>query len=141
MAARLGVSADTIRYYERRGLFPKAARNSSGYRLYSEASLARIQFVRNALRFGFSLKQIANFLGSRASGHPPCHDVRSAGQRILAEMDRQIEELTVARAEIRKTLIEWDQKLAHTPTGAPAHLLDTLTPASPAAPKAKLRRL
>ena len=104
VAARVGVSADTLRYYERRGLLPKAARSRSGYRLYSEASVARIQFVRNALRFGFSLKQIAQFLTSRAAGQPPCHDVRSAGQRILAEMDRQIEELTQARAEIRKTL-------------------------------------
>lgn len=138
-AARAGVSADTLRYYERRGVLPKAARNSVGYRLYSEASLARIQFVRNALRFGFSLKEITLFLGSRDAGRPPCHDVRVAGERILAEMDRQLEELTVARAAVRKTLLEWDQLLARAPAGTPARLLDTLTPTSASASKGKLR--
>ena len=55
-AAHAGVSPDTLRYYERRGALPKAARTSAGYRVYSEEAVVRVQFARNALRFGFSLK-------------------------------------------------------------------------------------
>ena len=53
-AARTGVSADTIRYYERIGLLPAPPRSDGGYRRYSEEGLARIVFVRSAARFGFT---------------------------------------------------------------------------------------
>lgn len=125
-AAHAGVSADTLRYYERRGALPKAARTSTGYRVYSEEAVARVRFVRNALRFGFSLRQIARFVQSRDAGHPPCREVRAAAERILTEMDRQIEELQAARADVRDALVDWDRRLACTPDGAPARLLETL---------------
>jgi DNA-binding transcriptional MerR regulator len=125
-AAHAGVSPDTLRYYERRGALPKPARTSAGYRVYSEEALVRVQFVRNALRFGFSLKQIARFVQARDAGHPPCREVRAAAQRILIEMDRQIDELHAARATVRDVLVEWDRRLARTPDGAAARLLGTL---------------
>ena len=136
-AARAGVSPDTLRYYERRGALPKAARTSTGYRVYSEEAVARVRFVRNALRFGFSLKQIARFVQSRDAGHPPCRDVRAAAERILGEMDRQIEELQAARADVRDALVDWDRRLAGTPDGAPARLLETL----PSPPHERVTRL
>jgi DNA-binding transcriptional MerR regulator len=129
-AAHAGVSPDTLRYYERRGALPKPARTTAGYRLYSEEAVARVHFVRNALRFGFSLKQIARFAQSRDAGQPPCREVRAAAERILTEMDRQIEELQAARATVRDALVDWDRRLARTPDGAPARLLETLPPSA-----------
>ena len=126
-ARRAGTSPDTLRYYERAGVLPKPLRSPSGYREYSEAAIARIRFVRNALTFGFSLRQIASFIRARDSGSPPCHEVRRAGQRILDEMDRQIEELLAARDTVRETLGAWDHRLARTTTGTSANLLDMLT--------------
>ena len=41
-------------------------------------------------------------------------------------MDRQIAELTAARAEMARTLADWERRLAQTPEGAPAHLLESL---------------
>ena len=55
LAERSGVSADTIRYYERIGLMSKAARTSAGYRESSESAIDRVRLVQNALRFGFTL--------------------------------------------------------------------------------------
>ncbi|PYY01499.1 MAG: hypothetical protein DMG62_20695 [Acidobacteria bacterium] len=123
-----GVSPDTLRYYERMGVLPKIERTDSGYRWYSEAMLERIRFVRNALRFGFSLKQVTTFLQARDSGHAPCREVRAAAEEILARVDRQIDELKAARRAIRHTLAEWDQRLSRTPNGEPAHLLRALNP-------------
>ena len=141
VAALVGVSADTVRYYEKKHVLPKPLRTDGGYRLYPPESVERIAFVRNAMRFGFTLKQIAIFLRSRRAGRPPCGDVRAAAERMLAEMDRQIVELTEARGAVRRTLTEWDGRLAVTPPGARAGLLDALTPASPSATPPSRRRL
>jgi DNA-binding transcriptional MerR regulator len=58
-ARRLGVSAATLRLYERRGLMPRAARTANGYRKYTQADLERARMVRRARRAGLTLKQIA----------------------------------------------------------------------------------
>ena len=131
VASRVGVSPDTLRYYERKGVLPTPHRTQAGYRVYPAESVERIGFVRNALRFGFTVKQMASFMASRESGRPPCREVRATAGRMLAEMDRQITELREARAAIRRVLAGWDGQLAATPAGEAARLLATLAPDSP----------
>jgi DNA-binding transcriptional MerR regulator len=132
-AEEAGISRDTLRHYERVGVLPKAARTTGGYRQYPQSTVRRIRFVRNALRFGFSLKQIAQFLRARDSGGAPCREVRHTAAQMASEMDKQIDEMIAARAAIRQMLAEWDQRLAMTPVGRPARLLDALTSQSPSA--------
>ncbi len=133
-AARAGVSADTIRHYERIGALPAAPRTASGYRRYSDASLAQVAVVRNAVRLGFPLKDLAAFFNARAQGRPPCRSVRAAGQRLLDGLDRQMTELAQARASLARMLTQWDAALERTPEGCAAHLLSSLAdlPAQPA---------
>jgi DNA-binding transcriptional MerR regulator len=132
LATRAGVSADTIRYYEKLGVVPKASRTAAGYRQYPETVINRIALVRNAQRFGFSLDQIAAFLRVREGGGKPCLEVRAAAQRLLDAVDRQIDDLTAAREQMRETLHDWDARLASTPAHLPARLLETLkTPKTP----------
>lgn len=126
IAKSAGVSPDTIRYYERLGLIPKPARSPAGYRQYPPSAVDRVTLVRQALRFGFSLRDVGRFLRIRASGGAPCSDVRAAARRILAAVDQQIAELTAARETIRQTLENWDQRLAHTRANRPAHLLESI---------------
>src|SRR5690349_865633 len=114
-AARAGVSADTIRYYERQGVVPAAARTPAGYRVYSEQTVARIQLVKNAVRFGFAVKELAAFLTACDAGRPPCQKVRAAGDRLLSEMDRRLAEMVEAREQMRATLATWDRALEGTP--------------------------
>lgn len=125
VAKQAGVSPDTLRYYERIGLLFGIGRTDSGYRLYSESVLEQISLVRNALRFGFSLKQVADFLRARQAGHAPCHAVRAAGEEILSRVNEQIRELHQARSEIRRTLRDWDRRLQKI-DGEPARLLQSL---------------
>jgi DNA-binding transcriptional MerR regulator len=131
-ARRADVSPDLIRYYERVGLLPRSQRTAGGFRRYSDDTVARLRFVRNAIRFGFTSKELAGFLKARDSGRPPCHAVRSAGQRLLKEMDDHLAVLQAARAAMAETLAAWDGILAKTSPGASAQLL-TLLPDVPRA--------
>jgi MerR family transcriptional regulator, copper efflux regulator len=123
VARRAGVSRDLIRYYERVGLLPVAPRTAGGYRYYSDETIARVLLVRNAIRFGFSSKELQGFLKARDNGRPPCMSVRAAGERLLHEMDEQLARLRESRTVMAKTLAAWDKRLERTPAGAPAHLL------------------
>jgi MerR family copper efflux transcriptional regulator len=126
LAERSGVSTDTIRYYERIGLMPKATRTSAGYREYGESAISQVRLVQNALHFGFSLKQVGAFLGVRRGGGAPCQNVRAAGAKILEAIERQIAELAVSRESIKETLTLWDLRLSQTPEGRQARLLEAL---------------
>jgi len=132
VAAATGESRDTIRYYERIGLVPRAARTDAGYRQYRDGIIRRLGLIRNAQRFGFSLKEIAGFLGVRDGGGKPCHDVRAAAGRLIVAIDRQIAELVATRKQMRKTLRTWDRTLAATPPDRPAYLLERMTTAKTA---------
>jgi DNA-binding transcriptional MerR regulator len=139
LAARAGVTTDTIRYYERIGLLPRAKRNAAGYREYSESDIDQIGLVRNAVSFGFSLKEVAKFLNVRKTGGTPCRDVRATAARMLAAVDQQIEDLLATRKRMSETLRTWDTRLAHTPTGCPAHLLAYLEGKATTPPRFRLK--
>ena len=63
------VNAETIRYYERRGLLPKPPRTPSGYRVFSSDAVRRVRFIKRAQGLGFSLKEIKALLALRVD---PC---------------------------------------------------------------------
>jgi DNA-binding transcriptional MerR regulator len=139
LAERSGVSADTIRYYERIGLMPKVARTPTGYREYGESAIDRVRLVQNALRFGFSLKQVVEFLGVRQAGGAPCKNVRAAGAKILEAIERQIAELTLSRESVKETLKLWDWRLSQTPEGRLARLLEALPTSEGQSPLGRCR--
>jgi len=126
VAAMSGLTPDTIRYYERRGLLPTPARTPGGYRQYSESVVRRLALIRNAQQFGFSLSAIAGFLRVREAGGRPCHDVRAAAQRMLEAMERQLADLLSTRRRMRRTLKHWDRTLEQTPPDRQARLLEHL---------------
>lgn len=57
-----GISAKMIRHYESIGLIPPASRTFANYRLYSDADLHRLRFIKRARSLGFSMKQIEALL-------------------------------------------------------------------------------
>src|SRR3989442_1061616 len=56
------VNIQTIRYYERRGLFPTPRRSPAGYRQYADDAVARLRFIKHAQELGFSLQEIQELL-------------------------------------------------------------------------------
>ena len=62
VAAAADVNIQTIRYYERRGLFPTPRRTPAGYRQYADDAVARLRFIKHAQELGFSLNEIQGLL-------------------------------------------------------------------------------
>lgn len=89
-AAQAGVSADTLRYYEKSGLLPLARKSKSGYRIYSKDDLQRIGFIKKAQRTGFSLDEIKDLLKLRTEGSACCRDVRSIAVQKRLEIEHKI---------------------------------------------------
>src|SRR5437667_2478865 len=74
------VNAETIRYYERRGLLPKPPRTPSGYRVFSSDAVRRVRFIKRAQGLGFSLKEIKALLALRVDPCSSCGDVRKRAE-------------------------------------------------------------
>src|SRR4029078_7507815 len=87
LARLAGVSSDTLRHYERKGVLPKPLRLSNGYRKYPANSLDRVRLIRRALDVGFTLAELARFMKARDRGQAPCREVRALAAEKLAELE------------------------------------------------------
>jgi DNA-binding transcriptional MerR regulator len=104
VACRVGVSADTVRYYERIGLLPAPARTAADHRRYDESVVDRLLFIQGAQRLGLPLAEIGELLGLREGGQCPCEPAAGLLARRLADLDRQIGELSELRERLRRFL-------------------------------------
>ncbi len=77
LAKTAGVNIETIRYYERRGLLPEPTRKESGYRLYSDEDVKRLQIILRAKELGFALREIQELLELRVDVKTNCDEVRT----------------------------------------------------------------
>ena len=126
LARLTGVSTDTLRHYERKGLLPLPPRTAGGYRRYPNEAVARVRLIQRSLAIGFSLGELARVLEERAAGGAPCQKVRGIVQGRLADLNQQLADLELLKRDLHAILDDWDARLAHTPTGEQAHLLDAL---------------
>jgi DNA-binding transcriptional MerR regulator len=126
LAKASGVSADTLRHYERKGVLPFIRRSSNGYREYPPQALDRILLVRRALAVGFTLDELASILKVRDRGGAPCREVRAMAVSKLSELETQLRELLALRDYLRKTVTLWDERLSKTDAGEQAGLLEAL---------------
>ena len=131
LARLAGVSADTLRYYERRNLLPDAPRSASGYRLFPPEALARVRLIRGALSIGFSVPELAAIFRERDRGGVPCSRVRTLAADKLATLEAQLRDLHSWRRELKATLAEWDHLLRKTPRGQRAGLLEAFVASHP----------
>lgn len=110
LAAQAGVTAKTLRYYERIGLLPPPTRLTSGYRDYNPKGLDRLGFIRAAAAVGLSLGEIRQVVALRDRGQAPCDHVYELLRRRTAEVDERIEELQRLRRDL-KTLTKRAERL------------------------------
>jgi DNA-binding transcriptional MerR regulator len=99
-AKRIGVSKKAIRLYEERGLLPSVRRSQSGYRLFDDADLGVLRFIRQARAIGLGLDEIKDVLALQRSGQQTCGRVAALLDAHIAEIDRTVSELYDLRATL-----------------------------------------
>lgn len=102
LAKATGIGIDAIRFYEKSGLLPKAARRASGYREYTDEDLRRLAFVARARELEFSLDEIAELLRLRSPGSSGVSEVKRLVQTKLDVLDKKI----LHMRQLRKALDE-----------------------------------
>jgi DNA-binding transcriptional MerR regulator len=100
LAAAEGVSVETVRFYQRRGLLAEPPRRGAGYREYSEADRARLVFIRRARALGFTLSEIAELVGPAQA--QSSDQIAAAAQAKVAAIDEQVRDLLRLRCRLRQ---------------------------------------
>jgi DNA-binding transcriptional MerR regulator len=107
LAGRSGLPVKTLRYYEELGLLPAIGRSEGGFRLFAEASLRRLEFIRRLKTLGLSLEEIQGCLAVHDAGELPCGDIEIQLGRQIERIDGQIKELRQLRKELQGLLAGW----------------------------------
>jgi DNA-binding transcriptional MerR regulator len=76
------------------------ARTASGYRLYTDAEIARLRFIAIARQLGLHIDQVGEILAAAQGGRRPCRTTNQLLERRISEIDRAIAELSILRAAL-----------------------------------------
>ncbi|MFZ0796462.1 MAG: heavy metal-responsive transcriptional regulator [Terriglobales bacterium] len=110
-AQRAHLSIDTIRFYERKTLLPRAPRTAGQFRLYTADDVARLTFIKQMQGLGFSLQEIKQLLDLRDRGGHACREVRNLLSSKLAEIRSKIRDLQNLEHELVDDLQKCDREL------------------------------
>jgi MerR family transcriptional regulator, copper efflux regulator len=99
-AAAAGLSPKAVRLYEARRLLAAPTRTAAGYRLYTDADIARLRFIAAARQLGLHVDQVAEILNAAHDGQRPCATTNQLLDRRIGEIDRVIAELSGLRATL-----------------------------------------
>jgi len=107
------LTADAIRFYERRALLPKAPRTAGRFRLYGREDVARLAFIRQMQDLGFSLREIKQLLDLREHRQHACREVRDFLTLKLTTVRSKILELEKLEAQLALDLRKCKRELKH----------------------------
>lgn len=127
VAERAGLTAPTVRYYESIGLLKKPARSGCGYRRYSDATVAELEFIKKARALGFSLEEIGEIVQLTRSGKRPCARVMDLAKARLEDVDEQMRRLSAFRKQLAAEISRWEAPLESGCDGM-CELIDSSTP-------------
>jgi MerR family copper efflux transcriptional regulator len=97
-----GLTSKTIRFYEEKGIIPKARRADNGYRFYTEDQLETLGFIKRARGLGFSLDECKQLLDLQHNPDRASAEVKEKVQENLARVQDQIEHLEGIKSSLMK---------------------------------------
>ena len=114
VAHQTGVSVETLRYYEKRRLLKAPQRTDGGFRVYPEAVVGQVQFIKQAQSLGLTLDDIQQIVTGpqRRSHAPSCRKVRDLLTRRIVDIDARIKELEAFRRVLHDRLAWCERALA-----------------------------
>lgn len=101
---KVGISADTLRYYEKIKLLPSINRTDSGIRVYEDTDISRLRFIQRAQKMRFRLKEISALLSMREDPQHAREEVRLLTRKKLDEIEKHLGELQYLRNELQLLL-------------------------------------
>jgi DNA-binding transcriptional MerR regulator len=104
VSERLGLSNDTLRYYEKIGLLPRVSRNLSGLRAYNDKDISSLYFIQRAQKMNFTLAEISELMRMREAPQTARPKVRGLTRRKLNEIETYLADLKALRDELRLLL-------------------------------------
>ena len=117
LAARSGVSIDTLRYYDRLGVLRPTGRTAGRFRLYAADSVTRVRFVKHARRHGLTLAQVRELLDLGGTpGRAQCRRMRDALAASIADVELRLVQLAAFRELLATNLSSCERALAE-PSG------------------------
>lgn len=103
LAAATGVSTDTLRLYEARGLI-RSERRANGYRAFDPSTAGLIRTVRLAQRLGFTLREVAEVMEPLQDAALPAARIQEMLTTKLADVDLRIADLNALRSLLQTRL-------------------------------------
>ena len=104
LAKKAGCQVVTIRYYEKEGLLPEPERSDSNYRIYSEADIERLRFIRHCRRHGMKLSEIRELLAFKDNPQADCSWVKGMIAGHIEGVNEQIASLVHLKAHLDNLL-------------------------------------
>jgi Cu(I)-responsive transcriptional regulator len=125
-AKATGIKVVTLRYYERAGLVASPARTGGNYRVYTDADVSRLRFIRRCRDLGFTLSQVRELLRLSSKEDQKCSEVDRITRRHLDEVEAKISDLRRLARVLRRISrsCRGDGLIAHCP------IIEALSPAS-----------
>ena len=99
-ARRAGLTVKTVRYYANIGMVIPRQDETSGYRIYGEDDVAKLQFVGKARRFDFSVEECRELLGLYEDRNRPSREVKALTMKKVEEIDARLVELQSLKDEL-----------------------------------------
>lgn len=108
---KTGVSADTIRYYERIGLIPRVSRNENGVRKFNDEDLRWIDFSRQMRRAGMSIEALIDYLSLFREGEKTLEPRMELLKEQRAELKDRIDMMQEALERLDFKIENYDTHL------------------------------
>lgn len=112
VAERAGVNAQTLRYYERRGILPDPPRSQAGYRDYPASAVQVLRFVKRSQELGFTLAEVEGLLELAEGGPDSCQAARALAEGHIAELEGKIADLQRMRDSLAALVITCERPRA-----------------------------
>ena len=107
-----GLTADTLRFYERRGLLGHPARSPGRFRIYDPSAIERIRFIKCAQALGFTLDDIRELIGFNGKGGlRRCARVCDLLTDRLGKLDVMLADLTALRETLETALAQCERAI------------------------------
>ncbi len=101
LAQAAGTQSETIRYYERAGLMPEAARTEANYRVYHPSHVQRLAFIRHCRSLDMTLEEIRALLQFKDAPEENCEQVNALLDEHIGHVATRIKELKTLQKDLK----------------------------------------